>query len=695
MGLFDGFEVRARQTSTGSSADGPDSDFWYSLVEGFGGTASGRNVGRVSAEKMITVAACVTLISGDLAGLPLRLLKKRADGGFDEATDHQLNQLLKYRPNEDMTSFTWRETMFGHNLKAGVSTTFITRDDSGKPKALTPIVPEMVRVKRIPQDGPWRWLIQGDPQPRSARDILHIPAFSHDGIHGVSPITHFARESIGTLISMEQFISVFFANGMSPTGVIKMPEKMYLSTLDQMSPDGRGGQNFLAALRAKFGNSGQQARSPFVLQGGMDWQSVDSRLVDAQFIEILGLKKLDICGLFKVPPHKIGHGKDSTSYNNTEQENLSYVVSGLMPWINRFEQAAEAKLLSPQERNQGYRIKFNVTALLRGDMSARASFYDAMMKWGIFTVDDVRALEDMNPAADKLGGKRLVPVNMIYAEDLGKLNAAPVAPGGAGKAGSPMPGVEQRSIADDLKAIRARDRIAARFQPLLTDAMAAVVSREGAFIKAEIEKNRKLRAGRSIQDFIDEFYRTLPDWIIQRVGPTMTALGEAIQEAASAEIGVDPGMTSEMSAELREYIKGFARQYADGDRGQLLALLSDPEAGGLDALEQRLDEWHEGGPSGATRAEKVGFDQVVTLPNMMAAATFWAAGYGARWTIRGEKTCPYCRALNGKIISRGQAFLQAGDHQPEGADVPMSVRTTKYPALHQGCDCVITWGKLP
>jgi HK97 family phage portal protein len=691
MGIFDTLEVRARQTMTASSAADATDPFWFSLIESFGGTSSGRPVNRTTAERMITVAACVTLIAGDLAGLPLRLLRKRKDGGYDEATDHELYGMLKHQPNSEMTSYTWRETLFSHCLKSGASVNIVKRDTAWRLRGIVPVAPEVVRIERRPRDtGPLFWIIGGLPYP--AKEILYLPAFSHDGIHGVSPITHFARESIGKLISMEQFISVFFANGMSPTGVIQMPEKMYLSSMDAAAPAAatKPSESFLAALKAKFGNRGPDARSPFVLQGGMTWQQIDSKLVDAQFVEILNLSKLDICGLFKVPPHKIGHGKSSTSYNNTEQENLGYVIHGLMPWINRFEQAAEARLLSPQERNQGYRIKFNVAGLLRGDHAARAALYDTLSKWGHVTTDEIRALEDMNPAPDKLGGRRLVPINMIAAEDLSSLNQ-PTAPA-TGQASMPLL-PEQRSIDDDLRSIRNRDRIASRYQPLITDRMAAVVSREGAFIKAEIDRFRKKRATRSLEAFLGDFYRTLPAWIQEQVGPTMRSFAEAVQEAAAGEIGVDPGMTSELRRELEDYIRDFARQYADGDLRQLLALLG--EDGGADAVEQRLDEWHEGGPSGVPRAEKVGRDQSTTIPSMVAAATFFAAGYGARWAIRGPSTCPYCRSLAGRVVARGQAFTEAGEIEPEGAkDGPMKVRRTRYPALHQGCDCFITWGAL-
>ena len=57
-------------------------------------------------------------------------------------------------------------------------------------------------------------------------------------------------------------------------------------------------------------------------------------------------------------------------------------------------------------------------SLLRGDTAARATFYKEMWSLGVFSTNDIRELEDMNPVAD--GDKRFVPMNMTTLEKAGE-----------------------------------------------------------------------------------------------------------------------------------------------------------------------------------------------------------------------------------------------------------------------------------
>ena len=56
------------------------------------------------------------------------------------------------------------------------------------------------------------------------------------------------------------------------------------------------------------------------------------------------------------------------------------------------------------------RDRFNVTALLRGDMNARRQFYKDMVFIGAFSPNDVLELEDRNPREG--GDIYLTPSNM-------------------------------------------------------------------------------------------------------------------------------------------------------------------------------------------------------------------------------------------------------------------------------------------
>lgn len=57
-----------------------------------------------------------------------------------------------------------------------------------------------------------------------------------------------------------------------------------------------------------------------------------------------------------------------------------------------------------------------MSALLRGDLAARQEFYSTMLDRGVYSIDEVRAFEDMNPLDGDRGKIRLVPMNMATLE---------------------------------------------------------------------------------------------------------------------------------------------------------------------------------------------------------------------------------------------------------------------------------------
>jgi len=75
-------------------------------------------------------------------------------------------------------------------------------------------------------------------------------------------------------------------------------------------------------------------------------------------------------------------------------------------------------LLSEKEQTK-YSIKFNVDTLLRGDYKTRTEGYKAMQLMGNLTINEVRALENMN-SIGKAGDERYVQLNLTPVENLNK-----------------------------------------------------------------------------------------------------------------------------------------------------------------------------------------------------------------------------------------------------------------------------------
>ena len=656
MGIFS--KLLRGSVIGGGSLTGTD-DFWYNAIGG--PTKSGTRVNEETALKYLTVFACVSLISGDIARLPLILYQRSADGSKKRVIDHPLSDILHNAPNPSTTSFNFRESEQLKLLTWGNSYSEIKRGDGGQVLALVQIPkPGGVKRKKYARGLFYEWV---DPEKgiikKPKKDISHIPGFGFNGIEGMSMIS-LARETIGLGLATEDFGSLYFGQGTHPAGIYEM--------------DGYLGDNksdFMKTLREGVAGLGK-SHSIMVAEGGAKYKPLTIPLNDAQFLETRKFQKSEIAAMYHVPLHKLGIHDSNTNNNNLEQENSGYVDSCLMHWIVRWEQNIALQLLTLEERRQGFFVEFLVDALLRGDSQARAEYYNKIFQVGGIKPNEIRAKENMNPIDG--GDESFVMLNMIplgMAGDIAKENNSQPA-----KEDKSLRAIEYRAK----NSIILRDRIAKQYYPLFQRAAQDIVNKEGLAVKAQVNKQRKSRENRDMQTWLDDFYRKLPAEIKSKIGPVIRSFSEAIQAAAADEMGTDIGITEDLERFIDDYTKRYAERHTESSLGQLTALLEQD----LTALEERVDEWEE------KRADKIASNETVRASNAIYQTVAFGVGLSTVWRIRG-KTCPYCKSLRGKRVVSGQSFVKDGDEiDPEGGTGPMKIRGLKmHPPLHQGCDCYL------
>ena len=135
---------------------------------------------------------------------------------------------------------------------------------------------------------------------------------------------------------------------------------------------------------------------------------------DSQLMDIRNFQTEDIARIFRVPQHLIGYLQRSTN-NNIEHQSIEFVKFTMGPWLRRWEEAIERDLLLDDR----FYVKFNFDGLLRGDSASRTAFYREMVNTGIFSINECRELEDMNPIEG--GDVHLVqgamkPLDLIFVQ---------------------------------------------------------------------------------------------------------------------------------------------------------------------------------------------------------------------------------------------------------------------------------------
>lgn len=364
---------------------------------------SGVDVDEETALKISAVYACVKVISETVASLPLNLLKELTNGDSEKAKQHPLFTLLKDAPNSEMSSFTYREMLMTNLLLWGNAYSLIKRNKLGQIVELYPLKSKNMKMERDAVTNKIKYIYtnnKGITTTYTPKQVLHIPAFSFDGVLGVSPITY-AREAMGLALATEEFGARFFGNGARPggvlehPGVVKDPEKLR----DSWNKVYQGTAN---------------SHKVAVLEEGMKYHEIGMSPEDSQFLQTRSFQLTEICRIFRVPPHMIGDLSRST-FSNIEHQSIDFVVHTIRPWLVRWEQAIARSLLTDEERTIYY-AKFNVDGLMRGDFATRMNGYAIARQNGWMSANEIRALEDMNKIPKEQGGDLyLLNGNMISA----------------------------------------------------------------------------------------------------------------------------------------------------------------------------------------------------------------------------------------------------------------------------------------
>ena len=155
-----------------------------------------------------------------------------------------------------------------------------------------------------------------------------------------------------------------------------------------------------------------------ILDLGLKYTPIAATNKDAQFVENKEVSIRDIARYFGVPLYKLQEGKQA--YGSNEQNAIEYVVSTLHPIVNQYAEEQTWKLLTNTELRQGLEIRINMMAELKGDTASRGAWYTNQRNNGVFSVNDIRALEDLPDVEG--GDERRESLNYVPLKDWARLS---------------------------------------------------------------------------------------------------------------------------------------------------------------------------------------------------------------------------------------------------------------------------------
>lgn len=334
--------------------------------------------------------ACVQLIAGTIASLPLMVYRTDSRGIRTVARDHPLYFVLHDSPNYDQTAVDFWEFMAAAVELQGNAYAEIEQRSDGALNALHPVRPDIVRARRL-DDGSleYEWTENGRRVVRPGNQMLHIRGVMSDGLSGTSTLSA-CRSVFEDALAAETAAGAMFQNGVNPSGILSTADSVAL-TKDQRDM-------LEKLLQEKYVGAVQNGR-PMLLDNGMKWTQLSINPQDAQMLESRKFSGEQICRLFGVPPAMVGFGDKASNWGTgKEVDVLGFQKFTLRKRLKRIEQALLKQLVPLAERRaQGITIEFNFEGLLRGDTASRYEAYEKAIRMGIATRNECRALENLPP----------------------------------------------------------------------------------------------------------------------------------------------------------------------------------------------------------------------------------------------------------------------------------------------------------
>lgn len=342
------------------------------------------------AMRVAAVFACVRLIAGAIASLPLNVYERTKEGGRSQA-DHPYWWLLNEQPSPIWTSALAWENALTSMLLWGDAYFFIRRNRlTNEIAELRPMPYHCTQVER--KNGRLTYYFDDDGVRFGAdqSDVLHLPGFGFNGLHGMSVISYAASSAASGAASADDHSAKFFESGTMAKHALTVPGKM----------DPTAVANTRDEWQNQYGGN-RNAYRPIILQNGATLQELSMSAVDSQLLESRQYQVEDIARAFGVAPVLIGSSNGTSNFGTGVKE-LSRGLSAytLNRYLAPIAQECNRKFWPTREK---FFVEHDTEAYLQSDPAERANIARGALGGaqgaGYKTVNEVRREQKLPPVA--------------------------------------------------------------------------------------------------------------------------------------------------------------------------------------------------------------------------------------------------------------------------------------------------------
>ncbi|MCI1958604.1 MAG: phage portal protein [Clostridia bacterium] len=332
-----------------------------------------------------TYYTCMLIRCNAIAKMPIQI-KKMVNDNVEEDKKHVLNKILGLKPNpyQSIHDLLWQSEF--NRLHYGNSFWYMKNDGTSQrelyclnPTATSIIIDDVGLIDK--KNAVYYIYSYGiDKQTIFTPDeILHFKNYPTNGIKGRS-VKRYLSDTIQSEIKSTNVLNEKLDGGLQDPVVVE-----YVGDMNE-AREKKVQDKFEALSGVK--NAGKVLPIPSEFKASV----LETKLVDNQFFELRGFTTKQIANAFGVKGFQL-NDMDSATYNNVEQQNKVFYSDTMQDVFTMYEQEMNDKLLTTEEKDNGYMITFDLDAVLRSDFEARMTSNATAINNSIYTVAEVRKSE--------------------------------------------------------------------------------------------------------------------------------------------------------------------------------------------------------------------------------------------------------------------------------------------------------------
>lgn len=352
------------------------------------------------------IFSAVSRIANSLSAMPVQLYRG------SKPVRNDLNDLVSFSPNPNMTRVQFFKTLEANRDTYGNAYALKTIDPLGKLERIDILDPSYVKpVLEEDSEELWYKITTRKGKTIYVHNfyVLHIPFISANGYDGINPV----QVLYGTLRyadDIETFSKEQLAKGINAQIVLEAPANLGADTRAATIKD------LLDTYKDTGGNL-------LLLESGVTAKSLNMSPVDAKLFEVEKISRSRVAMVYNIPPHLLGDYSD-TSFSSQEQQMLEFLMLTMLPIVTAYEAELNRKLLTAQQRKNGYHFKFRMDAILRADAATAADVNFKAVRSGYRTIDEIRGENGDPPLPKGAGQKAFISKDLATVEGLVQYYAA-------------------------------------------------------------------------------------------------------------------------------------------------------------------------------------------------------------------------------------------------------------------------------